>query len=221
MNESRLPVPLACVALRVIPRFGLNRLTYLLVRRMQTIYPSLFQNLSRLDRAVVCINPFDLPHSFILKFGQGPASLTIIERAEYSCDAIVKGTLESLLNLLDGRIDSDMMFFSREITISGDTSVVVALRNTLDREEIHLMDDISAMCGSAAHPARKAMIRINNIMENMKLSMKNVHERRHPRDTSEVDVKLECGRLQEEIKALKFRLAKFEVRGKRMGLSSQ
>jgi predicted lipid carrier protein YhbT len=220
MDESRLPVPLARVALRVIPGSVLNRLTYLLIRRMQKIHPALFENLARLDAATVCIDPSDLPHRFILKFGHGPASLTISERAEYSCDAVVKGNLESLLNLLEGRIDSDMMFFSREITITGDTSVVVALRNTLDREEISLLDDITAMCGPAANPARKAMVRINKIMEGVKRSMKHAAERRHPHDPSETDAKHECARLQDEIKALKFRLAKFEVRGKRMDASA-
>ena len=214
MDESRLPVPLARVALRVIPESVLNRLMYLLIHRMQKIHPGLFQNLARLDAATVCIDPSDLPHRFILKFGHGPASLRTSGRAGCSCDAIVKGKLESLLNLLEGRIDSDMMFFSREITITGDTSVVVALRNTLDREEIQLLDDISAMCGPVANPARKVIVKVNKFMEKIRTSMK------HPHAADEAEAKRECARLQEEVKALRFRLAKFEVRGKRMDASA-
>ncbi len=220
MDESRLPVPLARVALRVIPESVLNRLTYLLIRRMQKIHPGLFQNLARLDAATVCIEPSDLPYRFVLKFGQGPTSLRTAPRAGYSCDAAVKGKLESLLNLLEGRIDSDMMFFSREIIITGDTAVVVALRNTLDREEIRLLDDISAMCGPVSNPARKVIVEVNKFMDHIKTSMKNAHERRYSHDADETAAKLECARLQEEIKALKFRLAKFEVRGKRMDASA-
>lgn len=219
MDESRLPVPLARVALRMMPAPVLNRLTYLLIRRMQKLHPSLFQNLARLNAATVCIEPSDLPHRFILKFGCGPVSLRTSGRAEASFDAIVRGKLESLLNLLEGRIDSDMMFFSREISISGDTSVVVALRNTLDREEIHLLNDVSAMCGPVARPARKVIFRANKVMEKIEASMTRAYERAHPHDTGETDARRECVRLQEEIKTLRFRLAKFEVRGKRLDVS--
>ncbi|WP_255542362.1 hypothetical protein [Azospirillum sp. INR13] len=50
-----------------------------------------------------------------------------------------------------GRIDGDALFFRRELTISGDTALILALRNTLDGEdEMDLMADAASIAGPLA-----------------------------------------------------------------------
>jgi predicted lipid carrier protein YhbT len=111
----------------------------------------------------------------LLNFGKGRASLVLADAASSPCDARVRGKLEALLNLLEGRTDSDMQFFSRDIEITGDTSVMVGLRNTLDREEINLLDDIATLCGPFAVPARRAIMLVNQAAERIKNRLADIH----------------------------------------------
>jgi len=158
MSNAPLPSPLARVALRVIPTPALQRMIAALMRKMQSCHPRLFKNLERLDKASVRFEPTDVAHRFVLTFGRDETSLIVEDGTDTPCDACVKGKLDALLNLLEGRIDGDKLFFSRDIEISGKTDVVVALRNTLDREEIDLLEDITSLLGPFKTPAREAVL---------------------------------------------------------------
>ena len=57
-----------------------------------------------------------------------------------------------LLDLLEGRVDGDTVFFSRDLKITGDTAAIVALRNTLDREDLDVSEEIHAVLGPMAMP---------------------------------------------------------------------
>ncbi len=216
MKHENLPVPLARAAMRIIPAGLLQSVLDVLMRRMRRRHPGLFQNLARLDKAVIRIEPSDLPHQFTLKFGQGPTLLSVTDPKDHPSQACVKGTLGVLLNLLEGRLDSDMLFFSRDLEITGDTAVVVGLRNTLDREEIDLLDDITGLCGPFAKPARRAIMAMDRTAERIKHRLADIYEERHPSSAIAQDNERECDRLRAEVQALKTRLAKFEVRQKRM-----
>jgi predicted lipid carrier protein YhbT len=181
---------------------------------MQVTHARLFQNLARLTPAVVRIEPTDLPHAFILAYGKGETSLKLATPADQTCDASIKGKLEPLLDMLEGRSDGDMMFFSRDIDISGDTSVIVGLRNTLDREEINLLDDVASLCGPLAVPARRAFGLVNRVAERVMNRLAELHAARENGPTHAKNSALENDRLRAEIKTLKTRLAKFEVRQK-------
>ena len=67
-------------------------------------------------------------------------------------DAYIKGNLDILLNLLEGRIDGDALFFTRGLVITGDTAAIVGLRNTLDREEIDFSRTSPACSGRSRSP---------------------------------------------------------------------
>ncbi len=104
----------------------------------------------------------------MLKLGPDDLSLVVMDSKKAACDACVKGKLEALLNMLEGRIDGDKLFFSRDIEISGDTAVVVALRNTLDREEINLLDDVTSLFGPFKTPAREAILLADNLARHIR-----------------------------------------------------
>ncbi len=214
MPMDHLPAPLSRLALSVIPTHLLQRMIDLLVRRMQQSHPRLFQNLTRLNAAVVRIEPTDLPHSFMLSYGSGAMSVTLVQGSDLPCDACVRGKLASLLDMLEGRIDGDMMFFSRDIDITGDTSAIVGLRNTLDREEINLLDDVASLCGPLAVPARKALGLVSRVAERLQNRLAEMYETRHPAPANTHKSEAANDVLRAEVKTLKKRLAKFEVRQK-------
>ena len=62
-----------------------------------------------------------------------------------------------LIALLEGRIDGDALFFSRELSIEGDTEAVVALRNAVDSAEVDVLGDVMAALGPLAPFTRRAL----------------------------------------------------------------
>jgi predicted lipid carrier protein YhbT len=205
MVQDHIPTPLARFAMRALPAGALQRMIDALLRRMRSTHPRLFKNLERLDAAVVLVEPTDVPHRFALAFGGGKASLTVATSDEVECDAAIKGSLSALLDMLEGRSDGDQLFFSRDIEISGNTAVVVALRNTLDREEIDLMEDITSLFGPFAQPARRAIILADMVAQRVQ-----EHMTVRASSCSCSGHEGECEALREELQELKERLAMYE-----------
>jgi predicted lipid carrier protein YhbT len=102
--------------------------------------------MAALDPAWVCLDPTDIPFQFVLRMGEG-ASISLYTGGRDTFDATIAGDLEALIDMLEGRADGDALFFARRLKITGNTETVVALRNTLDREEIDLRDEICAALG--------------------------------------------------------------------------
>ena len=112
-------------------------------------------------------------------------------------------------------MDGDMLFFARDIDITGDTSVIVGLRNTLDREEINLLDDVTALLGPFAAPARQTALLLNLVVESVRNRLADIYESRHPALANTQSLGVENESLRMEIKTLKTRLAKLEVQQKK------
>lgn len=158
MESNPLPIPLAHAALSLMPAAALSRVIEVVMRRVEGRHPKLFKNLAQLSPAQVHLVPTDLPHRFALTLGSAPVTFTLVAADQIEQpDATVSGRLEALIDMLEGRVDGDTLFFSRDIQITGDTSVIVGLRNTLDREEIDLFTEILSLCGPFAGPARMAI----------------------------------------------------------------
>lgn len=71
-------------------------------------------------------------------------------------DAEIRGKLRAFLAMLHGGEDGDALFFSGELEIAGDTSVVLALRNALDDAELDLTEELVAEVGRAGPLLRGA-----------------------------------------------------------------
>lgn len=65
-------------------------------------------------------------------------------------DASIRGSLGAFLAMLHGSVDGDALFFAGDLSISGDTGAVLALRNALDDAEIDLAGELAALTGRAA-----------------------------------------------------------------------
>ena len=71
-------------------------------------------------------------------------------------DAAIAGKFFNLLDMIDGSLDGDALFFSRDLRVSGDTEAVVALRNALDDFEGSALDSVGSF-GPLAKPAALAV----------------------------------------------------------------
>lgn len=156
-----LEVTVASLALRfaglVGPRLRdpiLDRLAGTFARR----HPRAAEALSALPEGTILIDPADLPHGLLMRVGPGGLRLRLCAKAdaEAAADAVVRGRFGALLDLVEGRIDGDALFFRRDLTIAGDTALVVALRNTLDGEDLDLLAELDAAAGPLGRLGPKA-----------------------------------------------------------------
>ena len=142
---EQLPMPATVMkaALHLAPAPLLQPGLRWIVHRLHGAHPVLFKRLCRLAPASVLFEPEDTPHRFLLTIAADRLDLALA-RGTPEAAVCIKGRLAALLSLLEGRIDSDTLFFSRDVSISGDTATAVAFRNTLDGEAISLLGDALA-----------------------------------------------------------------------------
>ena len=131
----------------------------LMMATLQRRHPDAFERMAELGEADLLVDPADLPAAFLLHIGQHP-TLRVVDRST-AANARVRGAFSALLDLFEGRIDGDALFFSLDLTIEGDTEIVVGMRNSLDGEEFDLAADFGALFGPLAKlPLRRPLIHL-------------------------------------------------------------
>jgi predicted lipid carrier protein YhbT len=94
--------------------------------------------------ASILIAPDDQPIAFLLRFGP-PHLLEIAgPRAQKEAAATIRGPFKSLIGLLEGWLDSDALLLSGEVSVSGSSQLVLAVRNTVDAAKIDVLHDLTA-----------------------------------------------------------------------------
>jgi predicted lipid carrier protein YhbT len=147
--------PIAGLALRPIPKALLQATFSAALNTVLKRHPDILDRLQSIGSATIAIDVTDLPFLLVFRPGSGPEALRLAERrAEAPAAATIRGSLTVLLSLLQGKADGDALFFSRALTIEGDTAIVVALRNVIDNAEIDLLEDITIGFGRLAPVAR-------------------------------------------------------------------
>ncbi len=160
------PVLIAGFVARPLPPAVLNPFLGFALRAIERRHPGLFERLAELDRPTYLIDPVDLPFVFVLEPDPLLPSLRAFDSADgIEATATIRGSLLALVDLMEGRVDGDALFFSRELTIEGDTGAVVALRNAMDGAEISLVDDALAMLGPVGEPARAVVGGVGALFE--------------------------------------------------------
>ena len=154
------PVLLAGFLARPLPLFALQPALAIALKALHRRHPGLFDRLSGMDRPSFLIDPVDLPFAFLLETDPENIRLVALSRtkaAQSSATATIRGPLLALIDLMEGRIDGDALFFKRDLAIEGETEAVVALRNAIDDAEIDLVADVLSMFGPLETPARMAV----------------------------------------------------------------
>ena len=152
------PAMLAGFALRPVPPALLRPALALAMALMRRRHAEVFARLAPLGARRVEIDPTDLPFRFLLLLDPEGPELDILaadDPGDAPSSARISGPLAALIELLQGRIDGDALFFSRALTIEGDTEIVLALRNAVDSAEIDLAADLLAPLGPLGGPVRR------------------------------------------------------------------
>ncbi len=149
------------MALAPPPRFVLQAAADGAARLVTRRHQALVERLGSLAGTAFLIDPEDLPFRFVLRPDPQRLCLEVVGRRRTPrCDASIRGPLRSLIDLVEGRVDGDALFFSRELHISGDTEAVVALRNIIDGAEIDLVSDVVSGLGVLSAPAARILRRL-------------------------------------------------------------
>lgn len=151
------PVLMAGLALRPLPPLFLQPALSAAHAVMRRRHSGVFERLAGLGDAVIAIDPVDLPVVFLLRPGGVRPGLRAA-RDGAGATATIRGPLLALIELLEGRVDGDALFFSRDLVIEGDTEAVLMLRNAVESEVIDVLDDLTSVFGPLAGPARKVAV---------------------------------------------------------------
>ncbi|SCA57605.1 putative lipid carrier protein [Candidatus Terasakiella magnetica] len=154
------PVLLAGLAARPIPAKLLQPIFNAAIKQMHQQHPGVFDRMTSVNSPRFLIDPVDLPFSFVMDTHQTAPSLEIVQafkdEQELYTQAAIRGPLVLLIELLEGRIDGDALFFSRDLVVEGDTEAVLALRNAVDGADIDVHNDLLRLFGNFAKPADMA-----------------------------------------------------------------
>lgn len=153
------PVLFAGFALRPLPTALLQPFLSRAMGVMHRRHRDVFGRMESLRDAVFLIEPVDLPFRFLLRPAAPRPVLRLVadEQDIGNPSAVIRGPLSTLIDLLEGRLDGDAMFFTRDLVIEGDTEAVVTLRNAVDSEEINLLEDMLASLGPFHRLARRGL----------------------------------------------------------------
>jgi len=153
------PVLLAGFALRPLPPVLLGPLLGLAMAAMRRRHPDVFERLEALGMVQFLIDPVDLPFGFLLRLG-GPSPRLLAVRDGDDLGqptATIRGPLLVLIDLLEGRLDGDAAFFSRDLVFEGDTEALLTLRNAVDSGEIDVVEDLLSLLRPFDGPVRHAI----------------------------------------------------------------
>ena len=141
-----LPLPLAPASLL------LSRL----MRGMAARHPAILRRLGPHADARILIDVTDAPALLLME--PGARRITLHRRARPpAAEAAIRGRLSAFLSMLHGAEDGDALFFSRDLTVEGDTAAVLALRNAMDDAELDLTEELAALAGPLANPLRRVL----------------------------------------------------------------
>ncbi|WP_196259865.1 ubiquinone anaerobic biosynthesis accessory factor UbiT [Pelagibacterium limicola] len=124
-------------------------------------HPLLLDRMGKHASASFLIKPTDLPHGFLLHPDKHQISV-VKGRKMPKADVTISGPILTLLALLEGRLDGDAAFFSRKLSIEGDTEAVLALRNAIDDAALDLPTELSAQTGPFAPAIKRLLERIRS-----------------------------------------------------------
>ncbi len=216
--SDELPMPATVMkgALHLLPPPLLQPGLRWLVRQLRHAHPALFRRLCRLAPSTILFEPDDTPHRFLLTIVPDDLRLNVV-RGDAAAAVHIRGRLAMLLSLLEGRVDSDTLFFTRDVSISGDTAAAVAFRNTLDGEAISLVGDALAAAGPLQAPARRLVLRIDREVQRAGAGFARWRDAMHRDAHRGHDTEEAMQALAAELTELRARVARLEVRNRRVG----
>lgn len=138
-----------------LPLFALQPLLKHILNSVVKRRPELFARLGDNCKKRFLIDPNDLPFFLLLEPDPKSPSLKAFNRGrEVEYDVCISATFRTHLKMIDSQTDGDALFFNRDLTITGDTEAIVALRNALDDMDGTLAGDVAASFGMLSGAVR-------------------------------------------------------------------
>ena len=150
--------------LRFLPLPLLQPILSLIGAQVARRQPDVFLRLGPHAQKTFLIDPLDLPFVLLLKPRPEAPELMACRRNETPrAHARIAGTFLHLFRLIDGSLDGDALFFSRELRVTGDTEAVVALRNALDDVDGGVVQTITSSFGPLSGIAAMTVSHLRNL----------------------------------------------------------
>lgn len=153
----------------MLSRNPLDRLANFALHAVLDRHPDIFDRLGSFAKCRYLIDMTDSPCSLLLLL-QEKRVCVCWRSPSVRADVTIRGSFTTLVHLAQGTGDGDALFFSRDITIEGDTEAVLALRNALDDAGIDILHDGLEALGFWGFPLKfgyKAMKEMRPIISGM------------------------------------------------------
>lgn len=149
--------PLVKRVTQFLPLLPLERLITRAAGQIAQQHPEFFDRLADYAEKSFVVVPTDLDWIAALSFRNNQVQIRLSRNlsAFPDRDVTITAPFLSLLSLMDGEEDGDALFFSRDLTIEGDTEAVLALRNALDDAEIDFIYQCAQIAGPLSRPVEK------------------------------------------------------------------
>lgn len=151
-----------------MPLFPLQPALHRIINSIVRKKPELLHRIGIHKDKYFLIDPLNMPFVLLLRPDPDQPFLRAYRRTEtIQYDARIAGTFLTLLDMIDGQLDGDALFFSRDLIVEGNTEAVVCLRNALDDMDGSIADDVVAVYGlpGRAFLALLRRIRRNTVVE--------------------------------------------------------
>ncbi|MBL8903195.1 MAG: SCP2 sterol-binding domain-containing protein [Rhizobiales bacterium] len=163
LKDLKLPVVIGKL-LAPLPLFPLQFILSRMVKGITQRRPEFFARLGPHIGSSYALDVTELPFVLLLKPNPQKPEMTAHRRSEkIASDASISGPFMDLFKVLDGRGDSDAMFFSGNIKVSGNTEAAVCLRYALDDLEGSVIEDLLHMGGPVLMPAHLLLQRLRRL----------------------------------------------------------
>ena len=131
-----------------LPLLPLQPALHRIINNIARNKPELFQRIGVHKDKYFLIDPLNMPFVLLLRPDPHRPYLRAFRRTDpVQHDARIAGTFLALLDMIDGRLDGDALFFSRDLIVEGNTEAVVCLRNALDDMDGSIADDVVSVYG--------------------------------------------------------------------------
>ncbi len=151
-------------AIAPLPLFPVQLVLAYIVHYLARTRPELFERLGHHVRSEYLIDVRELPFVFVLVPDPAAPKLWAARRNEVPvATATISGSFRELFRIIDGRGDSDALFFSRDIRIGGNTEAAVCLRNAFDDLEGSIVDDLVDPRGPLPPPLRFVLAQLRRL----------------------------------------------------------
>lgn len=165
-GSVRIFPPIVKSVTKHLPLLPLERLIARTADQIAKDHPDFFDRLDEYAQKSFVVVPTDLDWVAALTFHNNKVQVRLSRSLDTfpNRDVTITAPFLCMLSLMDGEQDGDALFFSRDLTIEGDTEAVLALRNALDDAEIDFVAEAAKIAGPLSAPVETSTKTILNAL---------------------------------------------------------